>query len=78
MTPFAALPLDGVLRAVGRTRWLFRLFFRHRSILELPLVRSVLVRYYMRSVRGSRSVAWFTGPWATPADGLEAGHQLGE
>jgi O-antigen/teichoic acid export membrane protein len=26
MTPFAALPLDGVLRAVGRTKWLFHVF----------------------------------------------------
>jgi len=26
-TPFAALPLDGVLRALGRTRLLFRIFF---------------------------------------------------
>jgi O-antigen/teichoic acid export membrane protein len=26
MTPFAALPLDGVLRALGQTRWLFRIF----------------------------------------------------
>ena len=27
MTPFAALPLDGVLRAMGQTRYLFRIFF---------------------------------------------------
>ncbi|HEY4883896.1 MAG TPA: oligosaccharide flippase family protein [Myxococcales bacterium] len=37
MTPFAALPLDGVLRAVGRTRWLFRLFF-WRLLLTIPAV----------------------------------------
>ena len=27
LTPFAALPLDGVLRAMGQTRYLFRIFF---------------------------------------------------
>src|SRR5439155_668102 len=27
LTPFAALPLDGVLRAMGHTRYLFRIFF---------------------------------------------------
>jgi len=27
LTPFAALPLDGVLRATGHTRYLFRIFF---------------------------------------------------
>ena len=37
LTPFAALPLDGVLRALGRTRYLFRIFF-WRLLLTVPAV----------------------------------------
>ena len=37
MTPFAALPLDGVLRATGHTRYLFRIFF-WRLVLTVPAV----------------------------------------
>jgi O-antigen/teichoic acid export membrane protein len=37
VTPFAALPLDGVLRALGQTRYLFRIFF-WRLVLTVPVV----------------------------------------
>jgi O-antigen/teichoic acid export membrane protein len=37
MTPFASLPLDGVLRAMGETRYLFRVFF-WRLVVTLPAV----------------------------------------
>ena len=37
MTPFAALPLDGTLRALGQTRYLFRIFF-WRLLLTIPAV----------------------------------------
>ena len=37
MTPFSALPLDGVLRATGHTRYLFRIFF-WRLVLTVPAV----------------------------------------
>jgi O-antigen/teichoic acid export membrane protein len=37
MTPFAALPLDGVLRATGHTKYLFRIFF-WRLLLTVPTV----------------------------------------
>jgi O-antigen/teichoic acid export membrane protein len=36
-TPFAALPLDGVLRALGQTRYLFRVFF-WRLVICVPAV----------------------------------------
>src|SRR3981189_3001100 len=39
ITPFAALPLDGVLRAVAQTRWLFRFCF-WRLLLT---IRAVLI-----------------------------------
>ena len=37
MTPFASLPLDGVLRATGHTRYLFRVFF-WRLLVTVPAV----------------------------------------
>jgi O-antigen/teichoic acid export membrane protein len=37
MTPFSSLPLDGVLRAMGETRYLFRVFF-WRLLVTLPAV----------------------------------------
>jgi len=37
MTPFAALPLDGVLRATGHTKYLFRIFF-WRLVITVPAV----------------------------------------
>jgi O-antigen/teichoic acid export membrane protein len=37
MTPFAALPLDGTLRALGQTRYLFRIFF-WRLVITVPAV----------------------------------------
>ncbi len=37
MTPFAALPLDGMLRALGRTKYMFRVFV-WRLVLTVPAV----------------------------------------
>lgn len=37
MTPFASLPLDGTLRALGETRYLFRVFFA-RLLVTVPAV----------------------------------------
>ncbi|TMA31156.1 MAG: lipopolysaccharide biosynthesis protein [Deltaproteobacteria bacterium] len=37
MTPFASLPLDGTLRAVGQTKYLFRIFF-WRLLVTVPVV----------------------------------------
>lgn len=37
MTPFASLPLDGTLRALGHTRYLFRVFF-WRLVVTAPAV----------------------------------------
>ena len=37
MTPFASLPLDGVLRATGHTKYLFRVFF-WRLLVTVPAV----------------------------------------
>ena len=37
LTPFAALPLDGVLRALGQTKYLFRIFF-WRLVITVPAV----------------------------------------
>ena len=46
ITPFAALPLDGVLRATGHTRYLFRIFF-WRLLLTIPMVLAGLKLFGM-------------------------------
>ena len=37
ITPFSALPLDGTLRALGQTKYLFRIFF-WRLLITVPMV----------------------------------------
>ena len=56
MTPFAALPLDGVLRAVGQTRWLFRIFC-WRLLLTIPAVLIGLKLFGLVGAIGGHAVA---------------------
>jgi len=56
ITPFAALPLDGVLRAVGRTRWLFRIFC-WRLLLTMPAVLIGLKLFGLVGAIGGHALA---------------------
>jgi len=46
---------------------------RHREIWQWPVVGAVIRRVYLSTMRGVSQVAWFTGPFAGPADYLRAG-----
>jgi hypothetical protein len=65
-------------RCLGVPGWLLRTFFRQRWVLELPVSKPLLVRYYMRSMRGTAEVSWLSGPWRTRADGFAAGRMLAQ
>ncbi len=56
MTPFSALPLDGVLRATGQTRYLFRIFF-WRLVLTVPAVLLGLKLFGMIGAIGGHAAA---------------------
>jgi len=56
MTPFAALPLDGVLRATGQTKYLFRIFF-WRLLLTVPAVLLGLKTFGMIGAIGGHAAA---------------------
>jgi O-antigen/teichoic acid export membrane protein len=56
ITPFSALPLDGVLRATGHTRYLFRIFF-WRLLLTVPAVLLGLKMFGMVGAIGGHAMA---------------------
>jgi hypothetical protein len=61
-------------RCMGFPGWLIRAFFdHHRAIRPFePLVR----RTYRRQMRGTATVGWIDGPWATPREWYDAGRML--
>ena len=62
--------------ALGFPGWLLRLFFERHRLLDAPLVRRAVRRLHLRTTRGTRTVAWLTGPFATPEDWVAAGRML--
>ena len=55
---------------------LLRIFFKHHRLCEPRLVRALLTRIYLRSMRGTATVGWISGPWQTPRDWFDAGRML--
>jgi len=45
----------------------------NRGMWEAPVIGSVIKKVYLRTMRGVAQVAWFEGPFAGPADYIEAG-----
>ena len=73
----AARRRDGFSPAqLGFPGWLLRLFFTRHRLLELPVLRQAAHALYGRTMRGTRTVAWLRGPFATVEDGLLAGRLL--
>lgn len=55
---------------------LISLFLDRHRLCEPRLVRAVLTRIYLRSMRGTATVGWIAGPWRTPPEWLDAGRML--
>lgn len=62
--------------ALGFPGWLLSLFFERHRLLELPGIRQAAHALYGRTLRGTRTVAWLRGPFATVEDGIAAGRML--
>jgi hypothetical protein len=61
-------------RCLGFPGVLLRLFFDHHRVIR-PFER-VLKRLYVRQMRGTATVGWIAGPWATKDDWYRAGRML--
>jgi hypothetical protein len=55
---------------------LIRLFFDHHRLCRPRVVRALLTRIYLRSMRGTATVGWISGPWRTPPEWFDAGRML--
>jgi hypothetical protein len=62
--------------ALGFPGWLLWLFVHVRALFELPGVKQLIRRRYLRTMHGVRTVGWLTGPFWTPADAFRAGRML--
>ena len=62
--------------ALGFPGWLLWLFVHARLLFELPGVKQLIRRLYLRTMRGVRTVGWLTGPFSTPAEAFRAGRML--
>jgi hypothetical protein len=62
--------------ALGFPGPLLRVFFRAHGLLELPVARGIARRLYRRTMRGTRTIAWLSGPFESPADCFVAGRML--
>ena len=62
--------------ALGFPGPLLWLFVHARALFELPLVKQLIRRRYLGTMRGVRTVGWLTGPFATPDDAFAAGRLL--
>ena len=61
-------------RCLGFPGVMLRLFFDHHRVIR-PF-ESVLKRLYLRQMRGTATVGWIAGPWATKDDWYRAGRML--
>lgn len=50
-------------------------FFRHR-LCRSPPVRRLVRRFFLWTTRGTATVGWLRGPWATPQDWFAAGRMF--
>jgi hypothetical protein len=55
--------------------WLLYAFFHARAF-DVPGLRSIRDALYMRTMRGTRTVAWIQGPFGEPSEWIAAGRML--
>jgi hypothetical protein len=62
--------------ALGFPGALLSVFFRAHRLLALPGLELAVHRLYRRTMRGTRTIGWLTGPFDEPADWFQAGRLL--
>lgn len=74
----AASTRDGLwAHCLGYPGWLLRDFFDHHERWARGKRAALCGRLLMRGMRGTRTVAWWSGPFQTPADWIRSGQLLG-
>jgi hypothetical protein len=61
---------------LGFPGWLLYAFFHYRGFFELPGLRQAVRRLYFRTMRGTSTIAWFTGSFGSPEDWTRSGRLL--
>lgn len=62
--------------ALGFPGWLLRGFFHLHALLEAPGFRQLVRRLYARTMEGTRTIAWLSGPFESSPDWIAAGRML--
>lgn len=62
--------------ALGFPGLLVKLFFFHHSLFAARIVRRVVRRLFLRTTRGTATVGWLRGPWASPEDWFAGGRMF--
>jgi hypothetical protein len=62
--------------ALGFPGTLLFLFFHARRVFDLPGIRGLVDRLYMRTMRGTRTIGVLQGPFESPDDWIRAGRML--
>lgn len=74
----AAAKGDGLAaRCMRMPGWLMRAFFKNHHIMNVPGIKQMVQWYYLRSMRGTSTIAWISGPFANHQDWLNSGQLLG-
>jgi hypothetical protein len=61
---------------LGFPGWLLHAFFRLHALLQAPGPRQLVRRLYTRTMEGTRTVAWLTGPFGSSPEWIAAGRML--
>jgi hypothetical protein len=62
--------------ALGFPGWLLWFFVHTRWLFELPGLKQLIRRLYLRTMRGVRTVGWLIGPFGSPDETFRAGRML--
>jgi hypothetical protein len=68
---------DGLAaRCMRMPGWLMRAFFKQHSLMHAPGIEQMVRWYYLRSLRGTSTIAWITGSFASQENWIQAGRML--
>jgi hypothetical protein len=56
--------------------WLMHLFVKHNYLFRIPGIKQLSLSFYEHSMKGTRTVAWLSGPFETFEDWERAGRMM--
>jgi hypothetical protein len=63
-------------RCLGFPGPVVNVFFHHHGLFRPRPLRALVRALYLRSMKGTATVGWISGPWRTPEDWFEAGRMF--